>query len=254
MSYTQQLNLLQTSTFYQSLTSNQKVLLNQELANQKAMNSGGSQDPLLSGILASLGLVNASPGGVAGQSGPNLNALSILASVSGGMGGLSGLGQSLIGQQQTQMVPGLLNGQQQLNPAILSNSRTPGGLNPVLQQPGLLGAAPGIPNLVGINFDPRNGGLLGSGPGFGAFPGGESGGSFGAYPGGDGGGNFGAFGGSGEEFYQQEGGFREGRFSRDGRQRRGGRGFGGRGMGGGGRGKFRNAGRGGHRGRSSPPS
>ncbi|GLV36786.1 suppressor of sable [Carabus blaptoides fortunei] len=55
LSYSQQLQLLQNSVFYQSLTSNQKLMLNQEIASKGEQNT--PNDPILAGILSSLGLI-----------------------------------------------------------------------------------------------------------------------------------------------------------------------------------------------------
>lgn len=188
MTYTQQLSVLQNSAFYQSLTSNQKLLLNQELAVRA--DQTGNNDAVLSGILANLGLVSTPNLGAA-----NVSALSILASV-------NNLGNVLLPQNAPM-------GPNQVNPNILAHN--PNIMNQMAQsivQPGLLGAAPGIPNLPPINFGPRNGGLLGNAPGFG-------GGGFN---------DNGNFGFNNDEFYQDGGGFRNERnFNRDGRGRRGGR-------------------------------
>lgn len=149
MTYVQQLNMLQSSAFYQSLTSNQKLLLNQELASRA--DQSGNNDPVLNGILSSLGLVG--PGGVGVPTG-NVSAMSILANVN------SLAAAPLLAQ----------------NPAMLNHggvlTQNPNIMNQMAQsvlQPGLLGAAPGIPNLppdFAMNFDPRGGGggLLGNAP------------------------------------------------------------------------------------------
>lgn len=153
MNYNQQLTMLQSSAFYQSLTSNQKLLLNQELAARTDQTSG-SHDPLLNTLLSNLNLI---PGTTNIQGNPNLGAaLNILASVS--------KLNPIIAQPPPQAT--LLTSQ--VNPAILGQN--PNLMNQMAQsivQPGLLGAAPGIPNLppdFQINFDPRNGGLLGNAP------------------------------------------------------------------------------------------
>lgn len=190
MTYAQQLTMLQSSPFYQSLTSNQKVMLNQELS-QRADQSGNN-DPILSSMLTNLGLTqntNQTPSGNAG-------ALTILANLNNinPIGNL--LNQNLLQQNAnllTQSATNLLNQNQNLlnqnqsnlmqstanllQPNLLSNQLTPNLLNQApnlinqmaqsVGQPGLLGAAPGIPNLppnFEINFDPRNGGLLGNAP------------------------------------------------------------------------------------------
>ncbi|KAJ8963552.1 hypothetical protein NQ314_005557 [Rhamnusium bicolor] len=152
MSFNQQLNMLQSSAFYQSLTSNQKVLLNQELSQRS--DASNSHDPVLNSLLSNLNIIP----GTNLQSNPTLgSALSILANVS----------KLNLPQTQQSNIP--------VNPAILGQN--PNLMNQMAQsiaQPGLLGAAPGIPNLppdFPINFDPRNGGLLGAAPmPFGGFP------------------------------------------------------------------------------------
>lgn len=150
MTYNQQLSMLQGSAFYQSLTSNQKLLLNQELASrtdQSAMN-----DPLLNSLLTNLNLLPSA----SMPSNANLGtALNIIANV-------RKLNPMLAGQP----APNLIN--PPVNPTILGQN--PNLMNQMAQsmvQPGLLGAAPGIPNIphdFPINFDPRNGGLLGNAP------------------------------------------------------------------------------------------
>lgn len=201
MSYTQQLSVLQNSAFYQSLTSNQKLLLNQELAMRA--DQTGNNDAVLSSILTNLGLVSNVPQNIGAA---NVSALSILASV-------NNLG-NMLNQTAAILPQGGALGQNQVNPNILAHN--PNLMNQMAQsivQPGLLGAAPGIPNLPPINFDPRNGGLLGSAPGFG---------------GGGGGGGFNDnanFGFNNDEFYPDNNNFirNERNFNRDGRGRRGGR-------------------------------
>ncbi|CAH1991242.1 unnamed protein product [Acanthoscelides obtectus] len=131
MNFNQQLTILQNSAFYQSLTSNQKLLLNQEL-NQRN-DSSNSHDPVLNTLLSNLNII---PGSNM-QSNPNLGAaLSILANVAK--------------LNPMQAVPNMLNQMSQ-----------------AMGQPGLLGAAPGIPNIppdFPMGFDPRNGGLMGNVP------------------------------------------------------------------------------------------
>nr|CAI5862598.1 unnamed protein product [Callosobruchus analis] len=127
MNFNQQLTILQNSAFYQSLTSNQKVLLNQEL-NQRN-DSSNSHDPVLNTLLLNLNII---PGSNI-QTNPNLGAaLSILANVAK--------------LNPMQAVPSMLN---QMTQAMGQ---------------GLLGAAPGIPNIPPMGFDPRNGGLMGNVP------------------------------------------------------------------------------------------
>ncbi|XP_044763372.1 protein suppressor of sable isoform X2 [Coccinella septempunctata] len=147
MSYTQQLNTLQSSAFYQSLTSNQKLMLNQELASRS--DQTGSHDPILNSILASLNLV---PGmGVGGN-------------VPQGHGSNFGVAANIL-QSINKM-----NTMSQMGPNMMNPNNAM--LNPMGQgviQPGLLGAAPGIPNMpqqeFPMNFDPRTqNGLLGNGP------------------------------------------------------------------------------------------
>ncbi|XP_030754441.1 protein suppressor of sable isoform X2 [Sitophilus oryzae] len=142
MSYTQQLNMLQSSQFYQSLTSNQKLMLNQELSSRFDQAGGsGIHDPVLNSLLSNLNIlpqqqITTTASSQLAPSATNLGAaLSILASVS------------------------------KMNPMLSSQAA------PLIGQQGLLGAAPGIPNIppqmsqdYPINFDPRNGGLLGNAP------------------------------------------------------------------------------------------
>ncbi|XP_018571214.1 protein suppressor of sable isoform X2 [Anoplophora glabripennis] len=153
MTFNQQLSMLQSSAFYQSLTSNQKLLLNQELSQRSDPNN--SHDPVLNSLLSNLNIIP----GTSLQPNSNLGAaLSILANVS-------------------KLNPILPPGQQANLPVNPMLSQNPNIMNQMAQsvsQPGLLGAAPGIPNLppdFPINFDPRNGGLLGNAPmPFGGFP------------------------------------------------------------------------------------
>lgn len=147
MSFAQQLTVLQSSAFYQSLTSNQKLLLNQELSQR---NDSNSHDPVLNTLLSNLNIIQTSTP----SSNINLGAAqSILSSIS--------KLKPMIGPQGSQ--PTL-----PVNPAIL------GQMAQSINQPGLLGAAPGVPNLppdFPINFDPRNGGLLGNAPPMAPFAG-----------------------------------------------------------------------------------
>ncbi|KAK4878780.1 hypothetical protein RN001_011286 [Aquatica leii] len=155
MSYSQQLNILQASAFYQSLTSNQKVLLNQELASK--YDNSGNNDQTLNGILSNLGLLSG-PSTII----PNTSALNILANINNL--------NPLIGQPPNMIVPNAPFVNQNVNPNILSQN--PNVVNQMAQsivQPGLLGAAPGVPNLppdFQLNFDPRQGGLLGNAPNY----------------------------------------------------------------------------------------
>ncbi|KAL1501238.1 hypothetical protein ABEB36_006601 [Hypothenemus hampei] len=57
LSYSQQLNLLQSSPFYLSLTSNQKLMLNQELARHDQSGGPGLHDPVLNNLLSNLNLL-----------------------------------------------------------------------------------------------------------------------------------------------------------------------------------------------------
>ncbi|CAH1111810.1 unnamed protein product [Psylliodes chrysocephalus] len=141
MSYNQQVTMLRSSAFYQSLTSQQKVLLNHELSVRNDANTN-NHDPVLNSLLSNLDII---PGANL-QANHSLNAaLSILTNASPVM--------NMVGQ----------------NPAM---GPMGGAMN--MTQPGLLGAAPGIPNMPNdfpMNFDPRNGGLLGNAPmPFGGFP------------------------------------------------------------------------------------
>ncbi|XP_008196132.1 protein suppressor of sable isoform X2 [Tribolium castaneum] len=132
LTYNQQLNILQSSAFFQSLTSNQKLLLNQELARS---DQNGFHDPVLNSMLSTLNLIPTS-----NMNSPNMGAaLNILANVN------------------------------KLNPPPPMVMRQ--NPNMMAVQPGLLGAAPGIPNMPNdfpMNFDPR----MNSGPPppFGNFP------------------------------------------------------------------------------------
>ncbi|CAH1134797.1 unnamed protein product [Ceutorhynchus assimilis] len=135
MNYNQQIGMLQSSQFYQSLTSHQKQMLNKELARVDKSGGGGLNDPVLNTILGTLNLLPQAPQQQiqAPLTGPNMH-----------MGAAT---------------------------SILNNINK---MNPMLQmgQPGLLGAAPGIPNMphniqseFQMGFDPRGGpGLLGNAP------------------------------------------------------------------------------------------
>lgn len=153
MTFNQQLSMLQSSAFYQSLTSNQKLLLNQELGQRNDANN--AHDPVLNSLLSNLNIIP----GTTLQSNPNLGAaLSILANVS--------KLNPILPQAQQSNLP--------VNPILGQNPNIMNQMAQSVSQPGLLGAAPGIPNLppdFPINFDPRNGGLLGNAPmPFGGFP------------------------------------------------------------------------------------
>ncbi|KAF5288696.1 hypothetical protein FQR65_LT11961 [Abscondita terminalis] len=158
MSYSQQLNVLQTSAFYQSLTSNQKVLLNQELSSKH--DNSGNNDQTLNGILSNLGLLSG-PSTII-PTANNASALNILANINSL--------NPLITQAPNMIVSNQPFVNQNVNPNILSQN--PNVVNQMAQsivQPGLLGAAPGVPNLppdFQLNFDPRQGGLLGNAPNF----------------------------------------------------------------------------------------
>lgn len=175
MNFSQQLTTLQSSAFYQSLTSNQKVLLNQEINRR---NDSNSHDPVLNTLLSNLNIIpNTTPSS-------NVN-MSVARSI---LSNLSKLNPMM--------------GPQGLQPSLPVNSSLLGQMAQSINQPGLLGAAPGVPNLTPdfpINFDPRNGGLLGNAPPmapFGGFPPPESHGNFNNYnddyfpPEGGNGGNF----------------------------------------------------------------
>lgn len=160
MNFAQQLTMLQSSAFYQSLTSNQKVLLNQELGQR---NESNSYDPVLNTLLSNLNIIpNTTP-----SSNVNMGAAqSILSNI-------SKLNPMMGPPGQPPNLP--------VNPALL------GQMAQSMNQPGLLGAAPGVPNLppdFPINFDPRNGGLLGNAPPiapFGGFPPPDNQGNFNNY-------------------------------------------------------------------------
>lgn len=135
LNYNQQLTLLQNSAFFQSLTSTQKVLLNQELAAKNDQN--GFNEPVLDSVLSTLKLI---PG--SNMSSPNMGtALNILASVN-------------------KLNPPMMGSVSAPNPMVLNQNQNM--INRMVQ-PGLLGAAPGIPNIPAdfpINFDPRNSGNM----------------------------------------------------------------------------------------------
>ncbi|XP_057658604.1 uncharacterized protein LOC130895378 isoform X3 [Diorhabda carinulata] len=138
MNYNQQITMLRSSAFYESLTSQQKLLLNHELSLRN--DSTNMHDPVLNNLLSNLDIIP----GTNVQTNPSLTAaLSILT-----------------------------NATAKINPMIGHNPPIVPPMGP--NQPGLLGAAPGVPNLppdFPINFDPRNGGLLGNAPlPFGSFP------------------------------------------------------------------------------------
>jgi hypothetical protein len=174
LTYNQQLNILQSSAFFQSLTSNQKLLLNQELASR---NENGFNDPVLNSVLSTLNLIPNT-----NMNSPNMGAaLNILANVN-------------------KLNPGMMSNNP---PAPMVLRQNPNLMNQMAQsivQPGLLGAAPGIPNLPAdfpMNFDPRNGGgMMNNAPGpFGNFPDNNFGGFDDYYPPPDN--NFGHSGGGG---------------------------------------------------------
>lgn len=135
MNYNQQLTMLQTSPFYQTLTSNQKVMLNQEIS-MNCTDKSGQNDPVIASILLNLGLV--APGSqnapVTGGGGGQAQAVNILNNVN-----------NLVNYQQ--------------NPPIVMPPVNPN------MGPGLLGAGPpGMQNLptdYPMNF---NAGILGNGP------------------------------------------------------------------------------------------
>ncbi|XP_056641059.1 protein suppressor of sable isoform X1 [Diorhabda sublineata] len=140
MNYNQQITMLRSSAFYESLTSQQKLLLNHELSLRN--DSTNMHDPVLNNLLSNLDIIP----GTNVQTNPSLTAaLSILT-----------------------------NATAKINPMIGHNPPIVPPMGPNMNQPGLLGAAPGVPNLppdFPINFDPRNGGLLGNAPlPFGSFP------------------------------------------------------------------------------------
>ncbi|XP_050299416.1 protein suppressor of sable isoform X3 [Anthonomus grandis grandis] len=152
MSYNQQVTMLQSSQFYQSLTSNQKLMLNQELARCDQSGGSGLHDPVLNTLLTTLNLLPS--GGSANQPQPQMTASSPL--------GAAGA---------------ILANINKMNPLMNPNQALIGG-------PGLLGAAPGIPNINSnlgppmnpdypMNFDPRGApGILGNPPApFGQFGG-----------------------------------------------------------------------------------
>ncbi|XP_066144559.1 protein suppressor of sable isoform X1 [Euwallacea fornicatus] len=155
MSYSQQLSMLQSSQFYQSLTSNQKLMLNQELAKNDQSGGGGLNDAVLNSLLNNLNLLpqaSQAPNPIAPPS-HIAAATSILSNVA------------------------------KMNPMMPNQ--------PIIGQQGILGAAPGIPNMppqgmppdFPMNFDPRGGpSILGNGPpgpGFGQFGGMDQGHSYG---------------------------------------------------------------------------
>lgn len=180
MSYAQQMNVLQGSGFYQNLTSNQKVMLNQELSNRDQGGSVGTNEQVLASILSVLGLIQCQ-GGPSNINGNVLNLLSTISNISqlgvnpnilqnpnmnaqNPNSNIIGPNSNIINQNLPQNPTNIMPGQQ-VNPNILSQNN----LVNQMVQPGLLGAAPGIPNISNdfqINFDPRNGGLLGNAPPF----------------------------------------------------------------------------------------
>lgn len=135
LNYNQQLTLLQNSAFFQSLTSTQKVLLNQEVAVKNDQN--GFNDPVLNSMLTSLNLIPSN-----NMSNPNMGAaLNILASVN-------------------KLNPPMMGAPSAPNPMVLNQNQN---MMNRMVQPGLLGAAPGIPNIPSdfpMNFDPRNSGNM----------------------------------------------------------------------------------------------
>ncbi|XP_050501117.1 protein suppressor of sable isoform X3 [Diabrotica virgifera virgifera] len=140
MNFNQQITMIRSSPFYQSLTSQQKLLLNQELSLRN--DSSNMHDPVLNSLLSNL---DAIPGSNTHPTHSLSAALSILN-----------------------------NASSKMNPMMNQNPAMMPPMGPNMNQPGLLGAAPGIPNMhpeFPINFDPRNGGLLGNAPmPFGGFP------------------------------------------------------------------------------------
>lgn len=170
MTYAQQLQLLQNSAFYQSLTSNQKLMLNQEIATKA--DQSVANDPILTGILSNLGLMNSANHN-------NGSATSILANVNSLVPMNANINQNVM---PNTIAPNL--GPMGMLP-LGANAPNPNMLNnPGMGAPGLLGAAPGLPvmpNMPGndfqINFDPRNGGLLGNAP-FQNFPDNQNFGNF----------------------------------------------------------------------------
>lgn len=134
-------------------------MLNQEIATKA--DQSVSNDPILTGILSNLGLMNS-----ANQN--NGSATSILANVNSLVPGIN---QNIIPNQNIASNIGQMPSNiGQMGMAIANNPNALGP-NASMGGPGLLGAAPGlpvIPNMPGgdfpINFDPRNGGLLGNAP------------------------------------------------------------------------------------------
>lgn len=113
-------------------------MLNQELASRS--DQTGSHDPILNNILASLNLL---PGMGNMQQSNNFGVASNILQNIGKMNQMSG--------------------------TIVNNNPMMTGMGQGVLQPGLLGAAPGIPNMsqqdFPMNFDPRNNNsLLGNGP------------------------------------------------------------------------------------------
>ncbi|KAK9751386.1 hypothetical protein QE152_g5148 [Popillia japonica] len=149
MSYAQQMNVLQGSTFYQNLTSNQKVMLNQELSTRDQSSGAPGNEQVLAGILSALGLPQS---GGQQQAVPNINGnvLSLLSTLNN----ISQLGINPNVLQAQNPNPALL-GQIGPNPNILPGQQ----VNPNILGAAAQGAAPGIPNIppdFQINFDPRN--------------------------------------------------------------------------------------------------
>lgn len=129
-------------------------MLIQEIDTKRDQNN--SNDPLLMGILSNIGLVNTV------MNTNNSSAVNILANVNSLVPNMN----QMTGPNQMGPIMGPMgqNVMSNLGPNMVSNIGA-----------GLLGAAPGVPlinpnipnmgqNDFQINFDPRNGGLLGPGP------------------------------------------------------------------------------------------
>lgn len=139
-------------------------MLNQEIASKSDQNH--PHDPILTGILANIGLISS----VNQNNGCATNILANVNSLVPNLNQINPINVTPnVGQVLGQAISGLLplGGGNVPNPAILN----PQNIGPGIGGPGLLGAAPGVPFLPNLaqndfpmNLDPRNGGLLGAAP------------------------------------------------------------------------------------------
>lgn len=96
LDYTQQMQVLQNSTFYQGLNNHQKLILNQAINSQKNEHAQHQQhpaqtDPVLAAVLANLGLTNQM------NLNPQMNLMSLLGANFNMSPSLLGPGPSLLG-------------------------------------------------------------------------------------------------------------------------------------------------------------